>query len=177
MVRASHIVSAVIALLMILPGMVWGFDDEGSRETLRGLKGVLVVVEPIEPEIEKAGLTRNQIQTDVELKFRTAGLNVLTQEKRNTVIIKPSGGAYLYVNSQILKLHNIPSYFQVDAYVFSIDLELYQAVYLMRNKKRAAALTWSTGVLGTNRDLDKIRSEIKGRVDVFLDAWLSVNPK
>jgi N-acetylglutamate synthase/N-acetylornithine aminotransferase len=47
----------------------------------------------------------------------------------------------------------------------------------MRNKKRAAALTWSTGVLGTNRDLDKIRSEIKGRVDVFLDAWLSVNPK
>jgi hypothetical protein len=177
MVRASHIVTAVIALLMILPGMAWGFDDEGSRETLRGIKGVRVVVESIEPEIEEAGLTRSQVQTDVELKLRTAGLNLLTPEERNKEIIRASGGAYLYVNPHILKLHKIPSYFQVDVYVFSIDLEFYQAVYLMRNKKRAAALTWSTGVLGTNRDLGKIRSEIKDRVDVFLDAWLSVNPK
>ncbi len=177
MVRASHIVTAVIALLMILLGMAWGFDDEGSRETLRGIKGVRVVVESIEPEIEEAGLTRSQVQTDVELKLRTAGLNLLTPEERNKEIIRASGGAYLYVNPHILKLHKIPSYFQVDVYVFSIDLELYQAVYLMRNKKRAAALTWSTGVLGTNRDLGKIRSEIKDRVDVFLDAWLSVNPK
>ncbi len=177
MIRASRIVSAVIALLMVLPGMVWGFDDEGSRETLRGIKGVRVVVESIEPEIEEAGLTRSQIQTDVELKLRTAGLNLLTPGKRHTEIVMVSDEAYLYINPHILKLHNIPSYFQVDAYVFSIDLELYQAVYLMRTKKRTAALTWSTGVLGTNRDLDKIRSEIKGRVDVFLDAWLSVNPK
>ncbi len=134
MVRASHVVSAVIALLMILPGMVWGFDDEGSRETLRGIKGVRVVVESIEPEIEEAGLTRSQVQTDVELKLRTAGLNLLTPEERNKEIIRASGGAYLYVNPHILKLHKIPSYFQVDAYVFSIDLELYQTVYLMMEK-------------------------------------------
>ena len=177
MVRTSHIVIAVIALLMILPGMVWGFDDEGSRETLRGIKGLQVVVEPIEPEIETVGLARSQIQADVELKLRTAGLNILIREKRNTEIIRASGEAYLYVNPHILKLHKIPSYFQVDAYVFSIDLELYQAVNLMRNKKRSTALTWSTGVLGINRDLAQIRGEIIERVDVFLDAWLSVNPK
>ncbi len=62
MVRASHIVSAIIVLLMVLlPATVWGVDSKWSRETLRGINGVYLVVEVVEPEIERAGLTRGQI--------------------------------------------------------------------------------------------------------------------
>src|SRR4030042_2259715 len=75
--KASRIITVIVVLLMVMPGMVWGAD-----KALRGIKGLLVVVEKINPEIEKDGLTENQNQTDVELKLRMAGLNVLTSEER-----------------------------------------------------------------------------------------------
>jgi len=172
MIRASHIVTAVIVLLTILPGMVLGFTDEIARETLRGIKGVRVAVGVIKPEIERDGLSRDQILTDVELKLRMARLNVLTSEDGY------SDKAFLVVTPHILKHHELSSQLQGDMYLFSIYLELYQAVYLMRNKKRTLAITWSTGIYyGIDSDLDKIRRRIKDQVDVFLNAWLSVNPK
>ena len=162
MIRASHIVSAAMVLLMILPGMVWGYyNDEFSRKTLKGIMAVLVVVESIEPEIEEAGLTRSQVQTDVELKLHLTRLNV---EHGKT------GWPRLLVYVNIL----MTSY---GAYVYVVNLELEQLVYLERNKKPTRAATWFTGVFGIVSELDKIRKTIKDRVDVFLNAWLSVNPK
>lgn len=162
MVRTSHIVSAAIALLMILPGMVWGYyNDELSRETLKGIMVIWVEVAHIKPEIEKAGLTISQMQTDVELKLHLTRLNV---EHGKT------GWPRLLVYVNILKT----SY---GAYVYVVNLELEQLVYLERSKKPTRAATWSTGVFGIVSELDKIRSVIKDRVDVFLNAWLSVNPQ
>ena len=146
-------------------------DNEFTRETLRGIKSVFVEVAPIDPEIENAGLTERQIQTDVELKLRIAGLNVSALGKRNTATM-------LYVDPNIRKHHELSSSLQADVYIFSIDLEVQQGGFLYRAKKLTVATTWSTGVLGvTVHRLDVIRSAIKDRVDVFLNAWLSVNPK
>ncbi len=175
MVRASHIVTTLIALLMILPGMVCGVDTEISRKTIKGLKGVRVQVAPIEPEIEKAGLTRSQIRTDVELKLRLTGLNVLTPKisaKEDESIIEDAWPR-IHVYAVILNASSGASAY----YVFNIDLELIQLVYLARNNKPAWATTWSTGGTGHSNELEKIRSAIKDSVDVFLNAWLSVNPK
>jgi hypothetical protein len=168
MVRASHIIAVMVVLLMVLPGMARGGDTAADKDTLRGIKGVSVVVEAIEPEVERAGLTQRQIRTDVELKFLLTRLNVFPPE---------TGGAFLYVRPFILKHHKLSRYFQVDMYVFRIDLELRQAVYLTRNKKPTTAPTWSIEALGATKDLDDIRNAIKGCVDIFLSAWLSVNPK
>jgi len=74
MVRASRIVSATVFLMVLLPATVWGVDNKWSRETLQGINGAYLVVEVVEPEIERAGLTRVQIKADVELKLRMTGL-------------------------------------------------------------------------------------------------------
>ncbi len=163
--RASHIVIVMVVLLMVLPAMVWGIDEE----TLQGIKGVGVVVEDINPEIEKNGLSTSQIQTDVELKLRMAGINVLTTEER---LVAP-GKPWLYVKTHVLKSS------QMKAYVFVVNLKLLQEVYLVRNAQITSAPTWHVGAggFGISPDLDVIRGVIKDSVDVFLNAWLSVNPK
>ena len=58
-------------------GSSWAVDSEQSRASMRGIEGVGVVVESLDPEVERAGLTKHQLQTDVELQLRKAGIRVL----------------------------------------------------------------------------------------------------
>jgi hypothetical protein len=51
MIRSNHIIAVIVVLSIVLPATVLGFDSKWTRETLRGIKGVSVVVEVIEPEI------------------------------------------------------------------------------------------------------------------------------
>lgn len=163
MIRASHIITVMVVLL-ILPGMVWGFNTEVARKTLEGINEISVVVESMGPEIERDGLTKSQIQTDVEMKLRMTGLNVLTFEK----VSKVSGSPWIYVKINIGKTSR-------GAYVFNINLELMQNVYLERYSKRSIASTWSVEYFGITPNLDDIRSKTRGLVDDFRNAWVSVN--
>jgi hypothetical protein len=75
-----------LVVLWCLLGLVgiesWAMDTEDTRATLRGVEGVLVVVEDLGDDVEQAGLTRQQLQTDVELRVRQAGIRVLTRAER-----------------------------------------------------------------------------------------------
>ena len=65
--------SRVLLGLAVLFGLI-GFpasesrtqDVDITRATLRGLRGVGVLVEPLAPDVERAGLTTLQLQTAVE---------------------------------------------------------------------------------------------------------------
>ena len=72
---------------------------EQQRETLRGLTGVAVVVEPLNAEAEQDGLQQGRLQATVEKQLRAAGIPVLSKE---TWSLTP-GGPYLYVNVAALK--------------------------------------------------------------------------
>ena len=65
-------------------------DDEKSRMSLRGLKGMQVVVEHLEPEVEQHGLTTSALQTDVELKLRQAGIPMLDRAHNDVLVRDPS---------------------------------------------------------------------------------------
>ena len=72
------LILGVVFTLVTLDSFVLAQDvDQESRAVLRGLQGCEVVVENLRPEIERGGLTREQLQTDMELKFRMAGIKVL----------------------------------------------------------------------------------------------------
>jgi len=47
---------------------------------------------------------------------------------------------------------------------------------LLRDSSIAAAVTWRVSGIGMGRITD-IREAVKDRVDEFINAWLSVNPK
>lgn len=160
---------ALIVTILCLPiPCAYSVDDEYTRETLRGLKGVYVVVEDLGGEIEKAGLTKAQILTDMELKLRMAGIKVLSREDW----LKETGMPHLYVNCSVLLV-------STSSFVFHITVSLKQQVYLSRGMKVVyAGTTWkSPGIIGINPRVEEVRNYIKDQIDIFINAYLSVNPK
>ena len=60
-----------------------------GKESLKGLKGVMVDVEEIESNMEKDGLKRSSIQTDVKKKLRKAGIKVLSKKENRKLPVCP----------------------------------------------------------------------------------------
>lgn len=59
--------------------------DVGSRESLKGISGVGIVVEDIGPEASADGLAQDAIRAAVELILRSKGIRVLTNAERTRV--------------------------------------------------------------------------------------------
>src|SRR5512139_1447514 len=71
----SHHRSLVVGIgLLLLPVSAWGQGSAAQRATLKGVNTVEVVVEAMDPVAERDGLTRAQLQTDVEERLRQAGI-------------------------------------------------------------------------------------------------------
>ena len=164
---------AVVAILLIFASKspASAIDSKSNRATLRGLEGVAVLVEQFSPEVEKEGLVKNRLQTELELKLRMAGIKVLTKEE----CLKTPGEPYLYVNINV----NIAKT-ESDIYPYSIDVLLIQKVSLARDPNQATyAVTWSTGGVGSigKPILSQLQNSVEEILDVFVKAFLSENPK
>ena len=159
----------ILALLICSDTIVFAQDDEDTRPTLRGLKEIFLYVDPLDPQIEKMGLTRNQIQMDTESKLKLAGIKVQPGKE----FAKSRGHPYLYVNVNISMLKT-----QITRYLFYIRIELNQEVALVRTPDvRVSTATWSTGGWGIDFSLDNIRQTVTTQVDKFINAFLAENPK
>jgi hypothetical protein len=162
---------AVPALCIFLGSSVFAVNGISNRTTLRGLKGVGVLVEKLPSEVEQGGLNRDQIQMEVESRLRTAGIKVLTKEEA----FNTPGEPFLYVNINV----NIAKT-ESDIYPYSIDLLLIQKVSLLRDPKLTShAITWSTGGVGSigKPILSQLLESVQQTVDVFIKAYLAESPK
>lgn len=162
----------IMGLLTVfsLAGMsssVFANNNEDSRETLKGLNGILVIIEGLKTWQKQAGLSESQIQTDVELKLRLAGIKVLNEEE----FFKEKGHPCIYIN-----INNLEQ--KLEGFlVYNISCRFRQYIFLERNPSiKALATTWSQGWIGCG-DIERLRAKIKDIVDEFINAYLSVNPK
>lgn len=160
-----------IVLILALEYPIFAINGKSNRATLRGLTGVGVLVEHLTPEAEQGGLTKSQLQIEVEQKLRKAGIRVLTREECR----KSPGEPYLYVNVNVntTKTEN-------DIYPYSIDLLLIQKVSLLRDPRETTyAVTWSTGGVGSiiKELLGQLRNNVGEMLDVFINAYFTENPK
>jgi len=149
--------------LLLLPVLAWGQGGAAQRATLKGINSVEVVVEAIDPAAEHDGLTRSQLQTDVEERLRKAGITV-----------GPTLTGHLYVNVDTEKGE------RGQLYAYNITVQYVQQVVLARDPKAPIfAPTWDTGGVGiivANR-LRDVRQDVANYVDQFIKAYLEQNPK
>jgi hypothetical protein len=134
-----------VGFLLVASSGAKGIDRETISATLRGLEGVEVIVEEMDSDVERAGLTRNQIQTDVDLRLRKAGIRVLTRQERQSM----PGHPWLYVRVSTRKSTH------VELYGVSIGVELNQSVYLARDpnvQERLADKGFNPGPLDGQMD-------------------------
>jgi hypothetical protein len=164
MIPATRLVICGTTLLTLAQSCRLFADDNNkySRESLAGIASLGVVVEELPTPATKLGLTKEAIQTDVELKLRLAGMEVDSTNHAQ----------YLYVEVNVLAANNRSN-------AVNIHVEMAQAVTLHRDAAiLTTAATWSISELATNvYTAQDIRDLIKDQVDRFLNAWLSVNPK
>ncbi len=162
-VLRGSVVLGTALLLLSIPALA-ADDSPISRASLKGLKAVTVVVERMDPDAEKDGLTTDQLQKDVESRLRQAGITVVP-------LVPPS--SFLYVNVHALKT-------DAGFYVAAITVEFNQPVTLFRDPKivHPAATTWrmhSIAVAASDR-LGILQGQVDTYVDEFINAYLEQNP-
>jgi hypothetical protein len=146
------------------------------RETLRGLPGVHVVIEELGADIKKDGLTEEQLQTDVEVRLRRAGIRVLTLDEVKNSSIKPA----LVITITALKSDVLSKLLEGNIYCFSVSIELKQVASLARMPSNVFLVTtWNDGAVGfaTAKNVRTIRDGLGDYVDKFANEFLTVNPK
>jgi hypothetical protein len=158
-------IAALCLIVMSLPATGRASDTEFSRRTLKGIKAVAVIVEKLREEAPK-GLTEQQLQNDVELRLRNAGIAVIPSNRADQ-----AAAPYLYVRVNSLQLSNSPQY------IYAIGIELNQAVKVARDVRIVAvAATWDKGGTGCTSSPQRIRDGVVDYLDKFIAAYLSVNP-
>jgi hypothetical protein len=141
---------------------------ESNRMSLKGLQG-LKVIAFVGSGSEQTGLTKNQMQTDVELRLRMAGIKVLDYP---TMV---PGNPYLLVVVEALKPQ------EGSSLPFIAKIQLDQDVTLVRNPKHALNVSTfyvsNIGIASPQKLVAFSRESIGDLMDTFINAWLSVNPK
>jgi hypothetical protein len=157
--------TAFVVLFLLSAPIAHASNNEFSQLSLKGLKGVAVIIEDLKPEIEQNGLTVTAIQTDVELKLRQAGIPISATG---------AGNPSLHISVNILQ-----STSAILPHVITIELR--QTVFLTRDPSIIVpgAATWDVGVFGQVPKLNvrSLRDDVKDLVDRFINAYLAVNPQ
>lgn len=156
-----------VLVLAGLAGAAGGQTPDEERDSLRGLNGVMVIVERLHFDAKQVGLTRADLEREVAYRFKRAGIPTLTAEERAADERQP----YLYVNCNVLYVPDI------ELTTFSIDVELHQTAAL-KDGTELPVLTWGRSYLGVQhreRAAAAIRSRLGEFVEQFISDYTSVN--
>ena len=154
-------VLALVGLLLVVPA--WAGDTPRDRATLKGISAIQVGIEKIQPDAERDGLSRSQIQAGVESRLKQSGIKLDT-----------SSPYLLHVVVSTVRDLESPTY------GFNVAVAFHQGVSLPRHPKNLyLATTWSVsrvGTVGVAR-LPDVQSLVIDQVDKFITAYLEQNPK
>jgi len=148
-------------------------QPELEKRSLRGLKGITVLIENIDKDVEKNGLTLSQLRTDTELKLRKAGIPVvpLVDALKNPNV----GTLHISVTGQPISDPD-------GLYLFNAIMEVLQNVKLVRDPSITlySVTTYeksTCATVGAGHIRDDVRNAIADYVDVFINDYLAMNPK
>jgi hypothetical protein len=130
---------------------------------LQGFDTCKILIEDLPNELIKAGLTDNQIRTDVEIKLRQAKIKIAGSSTNPYISF--------YVNLSAIETND-------GLIAFHLNISLLQSVVLERDRTISTiSPTWTKniiGVVGRNR-VNTIRENIKDITDEFILDYLKAN--
>jgi len=140
-------------------------QTDATLKTLQGFDTLKVEIEQLAPDLEKAGLKMEEIQTDVETKLRQAGFKIRNSGEANN--------PYVVLRIGVSSIDN-----GVGGFAVSITSSLNQLIILERNKSVASvASTWeSRSIVSVIKEkVQAIRSFVNGQIDLFVNAHRRAN--
>ena len=153
---------ARLAALLTLPLLCFAAGDGPlDRATLRGVKAVAVVVDPLEQALERDGLSASELRGRIEDRLQSAGITINRDARE-----------FLGLRLLSVRAKGMPV-------AVNVGLALYQPVLLARdNEVRTATETWEVGtVLMSPVKLlrDSMRASLDELVDQFIKAYKAAN--
>ena len=140
----------------------------GDRDNLKGLKGVFLVIDPVSADLEKRGVTRDQLQTRLVEKLRQAGIGILSVKEASRTPGQP-----------ILQL-KVASVKRTTGYGFLIQLWMNERVMFDRERDRIVhGITWIQTTIEFDGDLQArgIYGSADEVLNEFINDYLAANPK
>lgn len=141
-----------------------------DAESLRGLRGIRVLVVNPHGEAVNDGLTEAKLRAEIESRLRQGGILLLSAQESQ------EAGSYLVVNARTAKIH------EEDSYVWNIEVSVKQNARLDRdpNVWVQNVRTWSRGGFGSSptRDMSRTITRAVGNyAGSFIQDYQSVNPR
>ena len=149
---------------LLMPVQTFSQTDAAVK-TLKGFDSLRVEVEPLAPDLIKAGITTEQIQTDIETKLRQSGLKI----KNANDATAPYVVLFVSVNS----IDN-----GVGGFAVSITSALNQRIVLEREKNIVSvAGTWeSRSIVSVIKEkVQAIRDFVSIQIGAFVNAHRRAN--
>jgi len=168
--KIKWIILITIAVVFLLSPCVNAEYVTNDKEALRGIKSIGVVIKGLSRKVTKLGITRDKLRTDVELKLRMAGINVVTREELHTNPEMP------FLEVTIILGYSKPTF------VYAVLVGLYERVRLERDPKIISyAMPWWRIIkqehIGEGGMERSVRDTLKYLIDEFTKDYLAVNPK
>lgn len=157
------------------------FSDPEKR-SLRGLKAVQVLVS-LKPEVERQGLTRQQLQKDVERRLGQAGIRTLTigEMMRDQLFYEVPTLLIMHFVKDLPRTDvpkDVPTEFIGDNVIVKLD----QYARLERDPSiELSVATWErTGLLVCPRwtplQAREVRKRVMDLIDKFINDYVAANP-
>lgn len=176
MMRHKILIASLILFFVNVPAFANDVDEDTPQTiaTLRGLKRVYVLVRVLDLSpvtLKQYGLTKEQVQTDTEIKLRTAGIRVIPTKEE---FFKEPGNPCLQVLIQAKYKPGLKSF------LVYVNVALFQLVRLAREPSVFdRPETWGKNriTLIGEEYVQNIQGITKEAVDRFINAYLTANPK
>jgi hypothetical protein len=131
---------------------------------LQGISSVSVLIETFGPDEAHIGLQQDAVRSEVSLRLRDAGLQVISPEQLKQRHIKD---AVVYLDVGVTP----------NGLAATVLAQFMQVAYLARNSSPVTVVTWSKVSTLSHPSPDTVRSAVKDLIDKFLTAWLAQNPR
>jgi|TARA_B100002003_G_scaffold123846_1_gene114325 hypothetical protein len=133
--------------------------QNSKRENLKGIGPLDLIIEDLQPDLERGQLTRAMLQTVVEDRLHQSGIS-----------LSKTADPYIYLNVNSFPINE-------DLYAYSIDLQVNASVTLAETGQVTVATIWSVAALGrvSSARLPTIINDVINQVDKLANDYVAVN--
>lgn len=163
---APAITGAFILCALAISAPAWAMRTQYNIGSLKGLGGVYVIVQKLDPDMVTDGLAQDKLEAAIVQRLRAGGVRTLDEDE----MVSAKGGI-LYVALDSVKGDN-------GAYACNVRAELIQVAGLARDRATLVpATTWMTGavVLVGSKGVPGLQGTTLDVIDEFIQDFRSVN--
>ncbi|MEO0248923.1 MAG: hypothetical protein ABIN58_05145 [candidate division WOR-3 bacterium] len=162
--------------------------DEQRRRPLRGLPGVVISIEFLDPEVEKEGINKEFLYDLVYTRLKASGIRIATAEDcaryvlatrekldqwgwldRKILIEGPCAYGDLYIN---VNSHSDPR-----GFLYSVRVQILEDVNLERDPSMTVqAAVWDRGAVGAGSAKDLLQA-VDRMIRAFVSDYLRANSR